>query len=503
MNCWRFDARIFDACRDVPRSARGELELPEAVGLAVAARRAVQGDPRPRPGARSLAPRGRRRRRATAGGDGAAAMTGADARRRAGRARTRSGERERAKADALRRGPRRVPATSPARRPARRLVGARTARGLRQAHRLRGRPDAGVRRAAADFAVAARPRADGSDPRGRRGARRSPDPPRRRSRRSFTGWRHYVAVAARRLAAQLSRRAARRRHRLRQRSAARLRHEQLQRAGRRASRRRWCGRPASRRGPSGAPTSTARSTWPATSRASRTACRSARLQGDAGVGTHGGSEDHAAILGGHAGAALGVRVRADAADRAGRHAGRLALRARGERRPIVEDRQRPGRVQPAWRAARRCCSRSGTRRSRGPCRWARRWHPAARSRSGRWSARSAVDGWPPDVLERRLEHFIREDRRVPDAVDAFGAGDVDRADGAGRRRPRRTRRVCSATRFPKPSPSRARRASWAPSPPAASARDSAAASGRWSIATPAGSPGAGTRARSSPGPGRR
>jgi glucose-1-phosphate thymidylyltransferase len=36
MNCWRFDARIFQACRDVPRSARGEYELPEAVGLAVA-----------------------------------------------------------------------------------------------------------------------------------------------------------------------------------------------------------------------------------------------------------------------------------------------------------------------------------------------------------------------------------------------------------------------------------------------------------------------------------
>lgn len=34
MNCWRFDERIFDACRDVPRSARGEFELPEAVGLA-------------------------------------------------------------------------------------------------------------------------------------------------------------------------------------------------------------------------------------------------------------------------------------------------------------------------------------------------------------------------------------------------------------------------------------------------------------------------------------
>jgi glucose-1-phosphate thymidylyltransferase len=36
MNCWRFDARIFDACRAVPRSTRGEFELPEAVGVAIA-----------------------------------------------------------------------------------------------------------------------------------------------------------------------------------------------------------------------------------------------------------------------------------------------------------------------------------------------------------------------------------------------------------------------------------------------------------------------------------
>jgi dTDP-glucose pyrophosphorylase len=35
MNVWRFDERIFDACRDVPLSVRGEYELPEAVGLAV------------------------------------------------------------------------------------------------------------------------------------------------------------------------------------------------------------------------------------------------------------------------------------------------------------------------------------------------------------------------------------------------------------------------------------------------------------------------------------
>lgn len=36
MNLWRFDARIFDACRDVPVSVRGEYELPEAVALLIA-----------------------------------------------------------------------------------------------------------------------------------------------------------------------------------------------------------------------------------------------------------------------------------------------------------------------------------------------------------------------------------------------------------------------------------------------------------------------------------
>lgn len=34
MNLWKFDARIFDACRDVEASARGEFELPAAVMLA-------------------------------------------------------------------------------------------------------------------------------------------------------------------------------------------------------------------------------------------------------------------------------------------------------------------------------------------------------------------------------------------------------------------------------------------------------------------------------------
>lgn len=35
MNCWRFDRRIFGACRDVRPSVRGEYELPAAVMLAL------------------------------------------------------------------------------------------------------------------------------------------------------------------------------------------------------------------------------------------------------------------------------------------------------------------------------------------------------------------------------------------------------------------------------------------------------------------------------------
>jgi len=34
MNCWRFDQRIFAACDAIEPSARGELELPDAVAVA-------------------------------------------------------------------------------------------------------------------------------------------------------------------------------------------------------------------------------------------------------------------------------------------------------------------------------------------------------------------------------------------------------------------------------------------------------------------------------------
>lgn len=37
MNCWRFAPDIFRACREVPRSVRGEFELPEAVQFGLSA----------------------------------------------------------------------------------------------------------------------------------------------------------------------------------------------------------------------------------------------------------------------------------------------------------------------------------------------------------------------------------------------------------------------------------------------------------------------------------
>jgi glucose-1-phosphate thymidylyltransferase len=35
MNCWRFSPRIFEACRAIQPSVRGELELPDAVQYSI------------------------------------------------------------------------------------------------------------------------------------------------------------------------------------------------------------------------------------------------------------------------------------------------------------------------------------------------------------------------------------------------------------------------------------------------------------------------------------
>ena len=151
------------------------------------------------------------------------------------------------------------------------------------------------------------------------------------------------------------------------------------------------------------------------------------LAGDAGVGTHGGSEDHAAILAGTP--------------------GQLSAFAFVPMRPVG------GVVMPEdWRFVLAPSvvrsSKTGNAKeaynnlARGAEVLLELWnrsHPAAPSlgalveRDGLEGLRDLVDrsslaDWPADVLRKRLEHFVREDARVPDALDAFRAADVPRLE---------------------------------------------------------------------------
>ncbi len=149
------------------------------------------------------------------------------------------------------------------------------------------------------------------------------------------------------------------------------------------------------------------------------------LTGDAGVGTRGGSEDHAAIMMGkpsHLTAFAFDPMRQIAsvavpdgwrfvltpsgvvADKTGgamgpyNHLSRAAdvlLRLWNETQP------------PATSLAAALASSSD-----------------AVSRLRAVASRQNLRGWPPGVLTTRLEHFIREDARVPLAVAAFRAGDA-------------------------------------------------------------------------------
>lgn len=137
------------------------------------------------------------------------------------------------------------------------------------------------------------------------------------------------------------------------------------------------------------------------------------LTGDEGFGTHGGSEDHAAIVMSRAGelrlfsyspiqlrevvpmpagwtfAVLSSGVTARKAGEVQAHYNTLSLSTVA----IVE----------AWRAT----------------------HPGDGRPLGRLAREGELRGWrPPDVLQTRLEHFVAEDARVAEASDAFIRGDI-------------------------------------------------------------------------------
>lgn len=149
------------------------------------------------------------------------------------------------------------------------------------------------------------------------------------------------------------------------------------------------------------------------------------LQGDAGVGTHGGSEDHAAILAATPGqlAAFAFVPMRPAGGVVIPDDWRFVLAA-----SVVRS-SKTGNAQAAYNNL-----------ARGAQVLLELWNrsnPAAPSlgaiveRGGVDHLRELMHGsshaeWPADVLRKRLEHFVREDARVPDALDAFRAADAPR-----------------------------------------------------------------------------
>jgi galactokinase len=148
------------------------------------------------------------------------------------------------------------------------------------------------------------------------------------------------------------------------------------------------------------------------------------LAGDAGVGTHGGSEDHTAILLGRAGevsafsfvppAPLGsARVPSDwrfviapsgvAAEKTGAARGSYNRLSAGI-----------SALLDLWNAH---------EAPAGALAAALRSRPDAEARLRGLAATTPVSEWTTAALERRLDHFVREDARILEAADAFARGD--------------------------------------------------------------------------------
>jgi galactokinase len=158
------------------------------------------------------------------------------------------------------------------------------------------------------------------------------------------------------------------------------------------------------------------------------------LTGDAGVGTHGGSEDHAAIVTGrpgHLAAFAFVPMRAlDVV--------RVPERWRFVLTPCGVAAQKTGTARDAynrlasgtqvllnlWNRESKVTARSlgAALLTSGEGSSGSGTSPAASDRLRAIVRRSNVAGWPRDALERRMDHFIREDARIPAAVSAFRDG---------------------------------------------------------------------------------
>ena len=151
------------------------------------------------------------------------------------------------------------------------------------------------------------------------------------------------------------------------------------------------------------------------------------LEGDAGVGTHGGSEDHAAILAAAPGQLSAFQFVPM------RQIGSVAMpdRWRFVLAPSGITAEKTGTAREAYNRLALGAQvllelwNAGEKRGQAASLAASlEWGPADRLRDS--MRRSPPAGWPADALEKRLEHFIREDARVPEALDAFRAADAAR-----------------------------------------------------------------------------
>jgi galactokinase len=151
------------------------------------------------------------------------------------------------------------------------------------------------------------------------------------------------------------------------------------------------------------------------------------LPGDAGVGTHGGSEDHVAII-------CGIPAQLSAyAFVPIRHVGdtpvpgrwRFAIASSGVRA------EKTGAARTAYNNLSRAAAillemwnrSEPTAASLGA---ALSSDATASDRLKRTIERTPVEGWTARALDARLDHFIREDGRIPVALAAFRDGDLAR-----------------------------------------------------------------------------
>jgi galactokinase len=157
------------------------------------------------------------------------------------------------------------------------------------------------------------------------------------------------------------------------------------------------------------------------------------LSGDAGVGTHGGSEDHAAILTGIPGHLAGFAfvpmrsIGVVAVPEQWRFVltpcGVPAQKAGAAREAYNRLSQGAGVLLDLWNAASPAARSLGAALTGIEARGSS-FEAVARLRA--LVRQSARPGWPHGALEKRLDHFIREDARIPEALDAFRGSDATR-----------------------------------------------------------------------------